>query len=185
MGASDSHGHVTGILRATCQGRKSNFADLIVQIRGGDPRTYQLPARQKSVWLPPQPFKPCRIGRRVSDGVLNIPVPQVVLNQSRVGALVGQGKAARVAQHMRVGFAGQACEPAIITDHQPCGFPMGVALPLPTVNMINFKVCRMATPGAPRRSTAIVFEGFLSGVHLTATPRRGALRWSCAYAGAR
>ena len=68
------------------------------------------------VWLPPQPLKPCRIGRRVSDGVLDISMPQVVLNQSRVGALVGQGKATRVAQHMRVGFDGQACEPAIITD---------------------------------------------------------------------
>jgi len=50
-------------------------------------------------------------------------MPQVVLNQPRVGALVGQGKATRMAQHMRVGFDGQACEPAIIADHQPCGLP--------------------------------------------------------------
>jgi hypothetical protein len=35
------------------------------------------------VWLPPQPLKPYRIGGRVPDGVLNVPVSQVVLNQPR------------------------------------------------------------------------------------------------------
>jgi hypothetical protein len=34
----------------------------------------------------------------------NIPVSQIVLNQSRVRALVSEGKAARVAEHVRVGF---------------------------------------------------------------------------------
>ena len=71
--------------------------------------------------LPPEPFKPCRVGGGVPDGVLNIPVPQIVLNQPRIRALVGQGKAAGMAQHVRVGFNGQACQPAIVADHHPCG----------------------------------------------------------------
>jgi hypothetical protein len=52
--------------------------------------------------VPPEPFKPCRIGGRVSHGVLSIPVSQLVLNQPRVRALVGEGEAARLAQHVRV-----------------------------------------------------------------------------------
>ncbi len=35
---------------------------------------------KKTVWLPPQPFKPCRIGRRVTHGVLNVPVSEIILN---------------------------------------------------------------------------------------------------------
>src|SRR5262245_30469205 len=52
--------------------------------------------------LPPQPLKPCRIGGRVHDGVLNVPVSQVVLYQPRIGSLVGEGKAAPMAQHVWV-----------------------------------------------------------------------------------
>src|SRR5262249_4914556 len=70
---------------------------------------------------PPQPLEPCRVGRRVHDGVLNIPMSQVVLYQPRVGALVGQGEAARMAQHVRVRVNGQACELAIMADHHPGG----------------------------------------------------------------
>ena len=54
----------------------------------------------------PQPLKPCRVGRRVHDSVLNIPMSQIVLNQPRVRALVGQGEAAGMAQHVRVGLNG-------------------------------------------------------------------------------
>jgi hypothetical protein len=46
-------------------------------------------------------------GRRVLDGVLNVPVSKKILNESRVGSLVGQGEAASVAQHVRVGNQGQ------------------------------------------------------------------------------
>src|SRR5216684_1023279 len=69
---------------------------------------------------PPQPLTPRRIRRHVPDGVLNIPMPHIVLYQPRIGALVGQGEAARVAQHVRVSLNGQVCTPAIIMDHQPC-----------------------------------------------------------------
>src|SRR5688572_6568648 len=50
------------------------------------------PARfwQKRAALPPQPLKPRRIGRRISDGVLNIPVPQIILNEPGIRALIRQ-----------------------------------------------------------------------------------------------
>jgi hypothetical protein len=58
--------------------------------------------RAKGWSLPPQLRKPCRVGGRVLNGVLNVSVSQVILNQPRIGALVGQGKATRVAQPGRV-----------------------------------------------------------------------------------
>ena len=57
--------------------------------------------------LSPKPLKPCRIGRRVNDSVLNVPVSKIVLNQPRIRALVGQGEAASMAEHMRMGGQGQ------------------------------------------------------------------------------
>ena len=68
---------------------------------------------------PPEPCKPRRVGRRVSDGVLNIPVSQIILNEPRIRALVGEGKAARMTQHVRVGLHGQSCALAIGADRQP------------------------------------------------------------------
>ncbi len=53
--------------------------------------------------LPPKPLKPCRIGRRVNDGVPDVAVSEVVLNKPRVRALVGQGEGAdNVAQLLNV-----------------------------------------------------------------------------------
>src|SRR5712692_825873 len=80
--------------------------------------TSSLPVRREG--SPPQPFKPRRVGRGVHDGVLNIPVSKVVLNQPRVRALVGKGEAARMAQHVRVCVNRQACAFAIGADRQPC-----------------------------------------------------------------
>jgi hypothetical protein len=42
--------------------------------------------------LPPQFFKPCRIGGGVPDGVLNIAVFKIVLNEPGVRAMVRHGK---------------------------------------------------------------------------------------------
>jgi hypothetical protein len=39
--------------------------------------------------------------------VLNVPVSEIVLNEPRIRALVGQGEAASVAQHMRMGEQGR------------------------------------------------------------------------------
>src|SRR5215471_1388195 len=52
----------------------------------------------------------------------NIPVPEIILNEPRICALIGQSKATRMAQHVRVRVKGQLCQPAIIADHHPGGF---------------------------------------------------------------
>jgi hypothetical protein len=57
-------------------------------------------------------------------------VSQVVLNQPRIGALVGEGEAARMAQHMRVRVHGQACAFAIGADRQLGRLPAERATPL-------------------------------------------------------
>jgi len=62
----------------------------------------------------PELLKPRRVGRGVLDGVLDVAVPEVILNEPRIGALVGQGEAASMAQHVRVGAKGQGCCAAIL-----------------------------------------------------------------------
>jgi len=42
--------------------------------------------------LPPQFLEPRRIGGGVTDGVLNVPVSEIILNQPRVRTLIGQGE---------------------------------------------------------------------------------------------
>ena len=59
--------------------------------------------------LPPQPLKPCRVGRRILHRMLNIPMPQIVLNEPGVRALVGEGVATGVTEHVGMGLDGQAC----------------------------------------------------------------------------
>jgi hypothetical protein len=68
----------------------------------------------------PQSFKPRRIARRVNDGVLNVPVSEVVLNEPRVCHLIRKGKAASVAQHVGLGRQGQLGQLAIAADRKPC-----------------------------------------------------------------
>jgi len=60
-------------------------------------------------FLPPELFEPCRVGGGVPDGVLNVPVSEIVLNEPRVRALIGKGEAASVAQHVRMGEQWQGC----------------------------------------------------------------------------
>jgi hypothetical protein len=48
-----------------------------------------------------------RVARRVLDGVLNVPVSEVILNEPRIRAMVGQSEAAGVAQHVRMGEDGR------------------------------------------------------------------------------
>ena len=69
----------------------------------------------------PELFKPCRVGRGVPDGVLNVPVSEIVLNEPRIRALVGQGEAASVAQHMRMGKQGQGSGGAVFSQGQVHG----------------------------------------------------------------
>lgn len=53
--------------------------------------------------------------------MLNVSVSEIVLDQSRVRALIGKGEAASVAQHMRMGGQGQPRQLAIIANDQPYG----------------------------------------------------------------
>jgi hypothetical protein len=66
-----------------------------------------------AIRLSPQLFKPCRVRGSVLDGVLNVPVSKKILNEPRVGSLVGQSKAASVAEHVRMGNEGQGSGQAV------------------------------------------------------------------------
>jgi hypothetical protein len=57
--------------------------------------------------LSPQLLKPRRICSRVPDGVLNIPVAEIILNEPGVGSLVGERKAASMAHYVGMGREGQ------------------------------------------------------------------------------
>ena len=71
---------------------------------------------------PPKPFKPGRVGRGIAHGVLYVPVAEVVLNQARVRALVGQGEAASVAQHVGMGGDLKPCRLASAAKGKPYRF---------------------------------------------------------------
>ena len=55
------------------------------------------------MFLAPQLSKPRRVGGGVPDGVLNIPVSKIILNEPGVRALIGERDAACVAQRVRMG----------------------------------------------------------------------------------
>ena len=50
--------------------------------------------------LPPQLLKPVRIGGGIEHGMLNFAMSEIVLNEPGFSALVGEGKAAGMAQHV-------------------------------------------------------------------------------------
>ena len=70
---------------------------------------------------PPQLLEPCRVGGGVLDGVLNIPVSEVILSEPRVCALVGQGEAASMAQHVGMNEQGQGSCGAVFSQEQVNG----------------------------------------------------------------
>lgn len=80
------------------------------------------------VLLPPELFKPGWISGGIADGVLNVAVPEVVLNEPRIRALIGEGEAAGMAEHMRMGGQGQT-GPLTIAAH---GKPDRAAIERPT-----------------------------------------------------
>ena len=63
---------------------------------------------------PPQPLEPCGIGGGIFDGVADVAMPEIVLNEPRIRALVGQGEAASVADHLRVSTKGQGGKLAVL-----------------------------------------------------------------------
>ena len=72
---------------------------------------------------PPQFLKPRRVGRGVAHGVLDVAVPEIVLDEPGVGSLVGQGIAAGMPQHVGVRLDGQSGRLAVAPDQGPDGFP--------------------------------------------------------------
>src|SRR5438093_1619428 len=70
------------------EGNNDATALLHIGSRAVSPETVLVIAHTGFACLsPPESFKPCGIGGGVFDGVLNIPVPQVVLNAPRIRAL--------------------------------------------------------------------------------------------------
>lgn len=59
--------------------------------------------------LTPQSLEPRGVGGRVANGVLDVAVPQVILDQAGVCALVGQRKTTGVPEHVRMRSEGQRC----------------------------------------------------------------------------
>jgi hypothetical protein len=57
-------------------------------------------------------------------------MPQIILNEPRIRALVGEGEATRVTQHVRVRLHGQTCALAIGAEHHPGSLLAERAMPL-------------------------------------------------------
>ena len=71
----------------------------------------------RSLKSSPQPFKPSRRRARVLHRVRDVPVPEVVLDQSSVEPLVSEIKACRVTQHVRVDVEGKSCPLTSLRDN--------------------------------------------------------------------
>ena len=80
---------------------------------GGGIYVLSAPPRKGRSGSSPQLFEPCRVRGSVLDGVLNVPVSEKILNEPRVGSLIGEGEAASVAQHVRMGNQGQGSGDAV------------------------------------------------------------------------
>src|SRR6266481_8662747 len=70
---------------------------------------------------PPQLLEPCRVGGRVLDGVLDVPMSEVILNEPSIRALIGQSEAASVAQHVGMDEQGQGSGGAVFSQEQVNG----------------------------------------------------------------
>ena len=60
------------------------------------------PASRGFSYFPPQFLKPRWIVGGVANGVLNVAVPEIFLDQASVRALISQSKAAGMVQHLGV-----------------------------------------------------------------------------------
>jgi hypothetical protein len=69
----------------------------------------------------PQLLKPRRVGSGVANGVLNVAVPEIVLNQPCVCALIRESKAAGIAQHVGMDGNRQLGLLAVLAQHQVDG----------------------------------------------------------------
>ena len=80
----------------------------------------RLPFTTSAEWqrsVPPKLLEPIRCQRGVCHGVLDIFVPEVVLDCPRVAAIVGELVAAGMAQHVRMNLEREAGLDAKPSDH--------------------------------------------------------------------
>jgi hypothetical protein len=68
----------------------------------GDAPPVAVLGERRSRLVPPERFEPLRGHLRVPHGMLDVPVPEVVLEGARVLAVVGQLEAAGVPEHVRI-----------------------------------------------------------------------------------
>jgi len=80
--------------------------------------------------------------------VLHVPVADVVLNQPCVRALVGEGEAARVAEHVRMSLNGETCALAIRADRNPCGLAAEQVAPFTEKKSVGLQL-HCSTLGQP------------------------------------
>ena len=73
------------------------------------------------VWFPATTSRTVPVGGRVLDGVLDVPMSEVILNEPSIRALIGQGEAASVAQHVGMGEQGQGSGGAVFSQGQVDG----------------------------------------------------------------
>ena len=66
----------------------------------------------------PQLLEPGGVARGLFDGALNVAMSEIILNEPRVIALVGERKAAGVAEHVRMGQEGQGGGLAVCLQSQ-------------------------------------------------------------------
>ena len=111
---------------------------------------------------PPQLFEACRIGRRVLDGVLNVPVSEVILNEPRIRALVGQSEAASVAQHVGMGEQGQGSGGAVCPQEE---------IDRRTVQRLPLLADKQCSDGGGRFHPGAFFEPRANGPQLVAAQR--------------
>ena len=112
----------------------------------------------------PELLEPRRVGGRVLDGVLDVPVSEVILNEPRIRALVGQGEAASVAQHVRMGKQGQGSGGAVLSakarltvdrcNGLRCSLTKNV-LPVGFIRARSFSHALMALNSSPRSGCVV------------------------------
>jgi hypothetical protein len=75
----------------------------------------------QSAVLPPQLLEPCRLGGGVPDGVLNVPIAEIILDEPDVRSLVGQRETARMPQYLGMSKKGQGGGLAASVEQQIYG----------------------------------------------------------------
>jgi hypothetical protein len=118
-----------------------------------------MPDRQRdtvSSYLPPQFFKPGGVAGGVSNGLLDVAMAEIILNQASIRALVGEREAASMAEHVGMGKKGQGAaslyfRTARLTVDRCSGVRCSLTKKLLPVGFMRRVVSARRLPGARRR----------------------------------